>query len=188
MFARFVVSIHLVWSVPVHLHGSLGPGSKPSNAVDVAMAKLTNSGRESTAHGRFGHGGRFKGVVAAPYRGNSAGDVIGSSDVHKVGRSTGYTEGYVSNVALRIDVPFGTGTARFVDQLLVTPSKDNTGPFSEVGDSGSAVLNPDHEIVGLLFAGVPRKSVVHPIDAVFQVLASVANVQEATLRAGLVVT
>jgi hypothetical protein len=168
---RFGIAELAFW-VPVALHAQ---GNQPSNSVDAAMARLFESEREATAHARFGYGGRFAGV-ATPYEWDPRKEqIVGSPHVHKVGRSTGCTEGYVSGISGVIDLPFGNGTATFVDQIIVRPGKDNTGPFSDAGDSGSAVLNSDHEIVGLLFAGGQRRSLVNSIDAVLRELSKAAN-------------
>jgi hypothetical protein len=46
-------------------------------------------------------------------------------EVHKHGRTTGYTRGRVIDVAADFNISYDFGTARFVDQIVI------------VGDSGS---------------------------------------------------
>lgn len=142
-----------------------------TNTVDAAIARFTPSNRSDAAHSRHGYGGRLA-DFGPPYAADANGDVSGSAYVTKVGRTTGYTEGYVANVAARIEVDFGSGKAVFVDQLAVYPDKDNCGIFSTEGDSGSALVNHDHQIVGLIFAGGPLRSLANPIDEVINALKS----------------
>jgi len=42
--------------------------------------------------------------------------------------------------------------------------------MSQPGDSGSAVLDMDRQVVGLLFAGSDAATVINPIDEVFSAL------------------
>ena len=62
--------------------------------------------------------------------------------------------------------------AYFTQQILVDATPDNVGPFSDSGDSGSAVLNMRNEVMGLLFAGSPNRTLVNPIDEVMSKLRS----------------
>jgi hypothetical protein len=69
--------------------------------------------------------------------------------VQKVGRTTGHTKGWVSASDVMLQVGFGHfGTAVFDDQLQIIQ-----GDFSDGGDSGSAILDTENRVVGLLFAG-----------------------------------
>lgn len=94
--------------------------------------------------------------------------------VKKSGRTTGLTLGVVAAVNVTIDVKYGSvcgggrGTARFRDQIRITP-----GSFSAGGDSGSLVvedvvedLNPRTMPVGLLFAGGSNDTFANPIQSV----------------------
>ncbi len=70
--------------------------------------------------------------------------------VQKYGRTTSLTKGQVVGVNATINVGYGSGTARFVDQIVILGTK----PFSKAGDSGSLIVtNPGRQPVGLLFAG-----------------------------------
>lgn len=77
------------------------------------------------------------------------------TELRKSGRTTGLTTGTVRQVDVTVRVSYGAGrVATFVDQLMA-------GPMSRGGDSGSAVLDPDRRLVGLLFAGSPNTTVVN---------------------------
>lgn len=84
--------------------------------------------------------------------------------VHKSGRTTGHTHGEIEQVAVTVDVGYGPGsTARFTDQVMA-------GAMSQGGDSGSAVLDENDAIVGLLFAGSERTTLINRIEHVFSAL------------------
>ena len=100
--------------------------------------------------------------------------------VQKYGRTTGLTKGRVSAVSATVNVYYGdvdgdgeNDVARFVDQIIITPTK---GRFSAGGDSGSLIVTddpdnpdyPDKRPVGLLFAGGGRRTIANPIDAVLE--------------------
>ncbi len=103
-------------------------------------------------------------------------DIQAGYNVQKVGRTTGYTQGYVVNKILG---PFpctypvhgvGNQLAFFEDVFLVT--NPNGGVFSTSGDSGSLVvaeLNGVLKAVGMVFAGDPQgNSYVLPIRNILQ--------------------
>jgi len=72
--------------------------------------------------------------------------------VYKSGRTTGLTYGVVIAVDVDIQVAYGGGIARCVDQLEIRQQSD----YAEMvagGDSGSAVLTADNRLCGLIFAG-----------------------------------
>lgn len=142
-----------------------GPAGIPFNEVDCALAELVPNGRSLADIGRVGMGGRIAGIGTVPVDPNT-GAIMGSSRVYKAGRTTGWTEGDITNVAVVSDVTYATGKARFVGQIAITPTSDNQGTFSDGGDSGSAILNADHEVVALLFAGGPARTLANPIDRV----------------------
>ena len=66
--------------------------------------------------------------------------------VRKSGRSTGLTYGEVAQIDVTADIDYDGKTARFTEQVMA-------GPMSQGGDSGSAIVDDDGRIVGLLFAG-----------------------------------
>ncbi|UCG58742.1 MAG: fibronectin type III domain-containing protein [Phycisphaerales bacterium] len=82
--------------------------------------------------------------------------------VQKYGRTTGLTSGVITAINATVTVGYSSGTARFVNQIIIEP-----GGYSAGGDSGSLIVtqggkNP----VGLLFAGSSTITVANPIDAV----------------------
>ena len=82
----------------------------------------------------------------------------------KSGRTTGLTTGSIQQIDVTASVSYGTNkTATFVDQLMA-------GAMSQGGDSGSAVLNDQNQIVGLLFAGSNNTTIINRIQNVFQAL------------------
>ena len=148
----------------------------PVNRVDAAMGELTDSGRALSELPRLTFGGAIRGV-AAPYRIDATGSIQGSARVYKVGRTTGYTEGRVVGLAGTAAIDYPGGTAFFADQIVVRGTPDNVGPFSDRGDSGSGVLSDRHELVGLLFAGSARQTLVNPIAAVVDQLRNASGIQ-----------
>lgn len=67
--------------------------------------------------------------------------------IQKSGRTTAVTEDEILQLDVSTQVQYGDGKiALFEDQLM-------TGPMSAPGDSGSAILDMDKNLVGLLFAG-----------------------------------
>jgi len=84
--------------------------------------------------------------------------------VKKSGRTTGFTLGEILQVDVTVDVQYGTNlVARFTDQLMA-------GAMSQGGDSGSAVLDDQNRLVGLLFAGSDQTTIINRIEHVFDSL------------------
>ena len=110
-----------------------------NNTVDAAIAATTtaNVGNSTPSNG---YGTPTSATTAAAV--NMA--------VQKYGRTSSLTRGTITMVNATVDVGYGGGTARFVDQIVVQSNK----PFIKPGDSGSLlVTNPGRSPVGLLFAG-----------------------------------
>ncbi|MBI1924993.1 hypothetical protein HYR99_12190 [Candidatus Poribacteria bacterium] len=85
--------------------------------------------------------------------------------VQKYGRTSSLTQGQVTGINATVNVGYSSGTARFVDQIIVQARK----PFIKAGDSGSLlVTDPDRNPVGLLFAGTQdgKLAVANRIDLV----------------------
>jgi hypothetical protein len=92
-------------------------------------------------------------------------------DVLKNGRSTGLTRGRITAFAIdHCDVELDFGIVVFDRQIEIASSAD--GPFSQPGDSGSLVVNPDGQPVGLLASGTfdCRLHYANPIDDVLRSL------------------
>jgi hypothetical protein len=89
--------------------------------------------------------------------------------VQKSGRTTGYTTGQITQVDVTAQVNYEGQTVTFGGQLMASP-------MSSGGDSGSAVLDMQGYVVGLLFAGSDMATLINPIQAVLSAL----NVQIVT--------
>jgi hypothetical protein len=84
--------------------------------------------------------------------------------VQKSGRTTGHTTDQITQVDVTVSVNYGgTRIAVFRNQLMA-------GPMSQGGDSGSAVLDMDKRVVGLLFAGSNTTTIMNPIQFVLDAL------------------
>jgi len=145
------------------------PKNTPHNRVDTALAKLDPASSRSLGDlAKVAFGGRILGTSAFTPDPGDPNKVKGDARVHKTGRTTGLTEA----LAVVSPVDYRGKTAYFVDQIAVRATGYNRGPFSLPGDSGSGVLNSSHELVGLLFAGGPTRTLVNPIDDVLKALRS----------------
>ncbi len=91
------------------------------------------------------------------------GEATLGTDVQKSGRTTGHTTGQIIQIDVSVQVAYGAQRAMFVDQLMA-------GAMSQPGDSGSAVLDMDRRVVGLLFAGSDTTTLINPIQAVLESL------------------
>jgi len=76
-------------------------------------------------------------------------DPVQDSKAKKVGRSTGLTEGTITDVSATLNVEYDSGTALFQDVFVVQSSE----VIVQEGDSGSPVLDENNKFLGLLFAG-----------------------------------
>jgi hypothetical protein len=83
--------------------------------------------------------------------------------VQKFGRTTGYTRGSILQIDLTASINYGGRNAVFTGQLMA-------GAMSQGGDSGSAVLDMDSHVVGLLFAGSASTTIINPIQMVLTAL------------------
>ncbi len=80
--------------------------------------------------------------------------------IKKSGRTTEFTQDVVLQLHATVQVQYGAGqVATFEDQIIA-------GPMSAGGDSGSAVLNNDNQVIGLLFAGSDTTTILNPIEHV----------------------
>jgi hypothetical protein len=167
--------------VDVYLPGNVNPRC---NNVDAALAELT--GERSADHtnlSRLPYGGRFIGEHEYTLDDND--NIQGSAAVFKCGRTSGYTEGEVIGIDGVIPVDFAMKKAMFHRQLMVRASVDNTGRFSEPGDSGSAVVTDDHKVVGMVIGSATTISYASPIGTVLATLSladDAAGVQIGTLE------
>ncbi len=112
-----------------------------NNYIDAAIA-LMDANSLGNATPSDGYGTPSSATVA---------EFVGQS-VQKYGRTTGPTAGTVVVINATVNVGYSSGTARFVDQIVV---EGNKGGFLKAGDSGSLLVTNDEwaNPVGLLFAG-----------------------------------
>lgn len=120
------------------------------NLVDAAIARPLNV---ADVKDEILGIGQIAGVTSAQ---------LGAS-VQKSGRTTGYTQDIISQTDVTVNVQYGNQIAQFTDQLLA-------GPMSQGGDSGSAVLDNEKNLVGLLFAGSETTTIINRIEHVFDAL------------------
>lgn len=73
----------------------------------------------------------------------------------KVGRTTGYTEGLITDVNATLKVGYSSGVALFQDVFIV----EGQGVVG-AGDSGSPILDENNKFLGLVFAGNDEGSVL----------------------------
>ena len=126
------------------------PQAEP-NLVDAAIARPLNPADVS---GEILEIGQLDGSAEAE---------LGMA-IQKSGRTTGYTTGNVDQIDVTVNVQYGAGRiAQFSDQLLA-------GPMSQGGDSGSAVMDMDRRLIGLLFAGSDNSTIINRIQNVFSAL------------------
>ena len=83
--------------------------------------------------------------------------------VQKSGRTTGHTQDQITQIDVTVSVSYGSQVAVFKNQLMA-------GAMSKGGDSGSAVLDMDKQVVGLLFAGSDTTTIMNPIQLVLDAL------------------
>jgi hypothetical protein len=83
--------------------------------------------------------------------------------VRKTGRTTGYTQGTITQIDVTTSVDYNGRMATFTDQLMASG-------MSAGGDSGSAILDEDGLVVGLLYAGSGQATLINPIQTVLKLL------------------
>ena len=81
--------------------------------------------------------------------------------VQKMGRTTGLTQGMVTQIDVTVNVDYGGRVAYFTDQII-------TGNMSSPGDSGSGILDMNRNVVGLLFAGSDQVTIFTPIQRILE--------------------
>jgi hypothetical protein len=85
------------------------------------------------------------------------------TQVQKSGRTTGLTTDQITQIDVTVSVAYGSQIAIFKNQLMA-------GAMSQGGDSGSAVLDMEKRVVGLLFAGSNTTTIMNPIQFVLDAL------------------
>jgi len=120
------------------------------NRVDAALARPTSPDLVSNEILYIG----------AP---TGIGTAILGTQVQKTGRTTGHTRGTVTQIDTTVRIDYNGPSALFTGQLVASP-------MSRPGDSGSAVLDMDRRVVGLLFAGSDAATIINPIEEVLSAL------------------
>ena len=92
-----------------------------------------------------------------------AGTASLGTQVQKSGRTTGLTTDQITQIDVTVSVDYGGKIAIYKNQLMA-------GAMSQGGDSGSAVLDMNKQVVGLLFAGSNTTTIMNPIQFVLDAL------------------
>jgi hypothetical protein len=101
----------------------------------------------------------FRGLVAP----NGVARAKAEDLVFKVGRTTGLTHGKVTDVAAVVGpVPYDPGPCWFRRSIVIEGL--NGTLFSDKGDSGSAIVRSNGEVIGLLYAGNGQQTYACPIE------------------------
>lgn len=116
-----------------------------NNYADAAISTLTENGVQ---------GSILNGTNNGFYTITGTTEVSIGDAVRKSGRTTGVTMNTVIDTQASVRVFYGAKWAVFRDQIIVTQ------PFSQGGDSGSAV-DKDGKFVGLVFAGSSTTTIVN---------------------------
>jgi hypothetical protein len=134
------------------------------NYVDCALASIRDG--IPFEKGLLKGVGQISGTANLPLPDNAR--------VHKIGRTTGPTNGVVA--AFEVDnliVGYELGNLRFDNQIEIEGT-DTNKPFSLGGDSGSLIYDDERKAVALLFAGSDQGgkrgkglTYANPIDRVF---------------------
>lgn len=119
-----------------------------SNLLDCAIAKVDDIALVSSVIVDIGE---LTGIASA---------VVGKF-VQKSGRTTGYTTGKILGVNASVNVNFGNNVATFTNQIITTD-------MSDPGDSGSVIVDDKKRIVGLLFAGSDKITIMNDIRQVLK--------------------
>ena len=146
--------------------------------TQFASISFSGPNRIDAAIATFGSNGRTLGC-ATPSNGYGAPEALEyttsldptsllNTSVQKYGRTTSLTKGTIISVNWIGNIGYSTGTAQFVDQIIVYSSR---GAFVKAGDSGSLVVGQPNQAKkpsGLLFAGDQsgKYGIVNRIDHV----------------------
>ncbi len=144
----------------VHIHF----GGQP-NVVDAAIGWAWHQRIRGEQYYLSGGSAAYYRTGTAPLAA-SLGMLVGKS-----GRTTGLTQGRVTQIGVSVNVNFGGGrVALFRNQIAIRSV--NSNPFSAGGDSGSLVWNWAAGLrpVGLLFAGGGGTTFANPIASVLAAL------------------
>jgi hypothetical protein len=137
----------------LHRYSRLSTYSSETNKVDCAIARPIIDGDISDEILEIGKAAGF-----------NIGELQVGQAVKKSGRTTGVNQGIIVGLDGIVSVGYGDNkVAVFEDQILTTA-------IAQGGDSGSAVLNDNNQIIGLLFAGSDAIAIVNKIANVIDEL------------------
>ena len=89
--------------------------------------------------------------------------------VHKFGRTTGFTVGFVDAVMMDVSVEYPRGVLSFENQIIIKGL--NGESFSDKGDSGALILERNtSRAIGLLIAGSESHTIANHIGDVLEAL------------------
>lgn len=165
--------------VPIHFDGEIPPTPCPVGNVAAWVVNLIP--RIFGSHTRLGVVQQNPNLVdAAIARVGDVADIsknileLGFPEGHgvgklgdkilKSGRTTGVTNGTITQVGATVSVNYGDGKIAVMEDQLIA------GAMSQGGDSGSVVLNSSNQVVGLLFAGSENTTVINRIEHVIAAL------------------
>lgn len=135
-----------------------------NNVADAAIAELISPSVTAWLGG---------GITLVNQNGSGNPPNTGDTCV-KYGRTTGYTENSVLTTTASIPVDYGDATIYFRNQIVFSANQGYENPLCG-GDSGSALLNTNGQVVGLCFAGGSESGVeigvANPIDPILLALA-----------------
>jgi hypothetical protein len=116
------------------------------NHIDAAIARLWSPHQHKPVLPMIG---AVKGYVLKK-------DIEVGEAARKFGRTTGYTEGFVTSIYFDIRIRYDrTGqSAFFKNQLLIEPALPGFQRFVAKGDSGSLAVDGKQHAIGLIFAGM----------------------------------
>ena len=130
------------------------------NRIDAAVCRVSPDEEPSA-------------IIPDPPFIDEVGELVGIRDaavgdfVEKTGRTTGHTNGTIESIG-SARVSYGdSGVALFSEQLII---RADSGNFSAGGDSGSAIVDEDGFLVGLLFAGGGGVTIANRVSNVVAVL------------------
>lgn len=88
--------------------------------------------------------------------------------VRKRGRTTLLTYGFVDGLAASVNIDYGNGIGvrTLTNQITIRPDTTRNPMFSDHGDSGSAIVDGNNNVVGLLFAGSATRTIANHITDV----------------------
>jgi len=124
--------------------------SPGENLIDAALARPLDPKQFIPVIHKIG---RPKGIRVATL----------GTQLQKTGRTTDHTTGIISQIDVTTTVDYNGRSATFTNQFMASG-------MSAGGDSGSAVLDDEGYVIGLLYAGSGLATLINPIKTVLDLL------------------